>query len=341
MLGTGQSGANQFLFTFDSPGADVASERNLLVDTQGSTATAMALGSAGSKSFLGQSDAGVTSLALVDSSNVAGMTVVNTPNLISYVGDVANGDVLLATVPMNADPMSTDGGLSIFYGPPSDVAQRGITAFGESVSGDGSVTRRMIAGAQPFVLDGVVGAEDRRRAARVLDAYAATVPGFFLYFPSRAQSSPALRLFVDAASRSESAPSPMAAVCGFSAPPTPQRPISPSASVLPLCPRLVVLGMPPPVLPPWGRAPRDMPLRICRLRREHRRAWRSLLAHGLPARAAVHLRSGHDPPCSSLGPSLSFHSLPAWARTATSSSSGLRNRWPRDCTLIGPVAIRC
>jgi DNA-binding transcriptional LysR family regulator len=33
----------------------------------------------------------------------------------------------------------------------------------------------------------------------VLEAYAPTVPGFFLYFPSRAQRSPALRLFVDAA----------------------------------------------------------------------------------------------------------------------------------------------
>ncbi len=31
----------------------------------------------------------------------------------------------------------------------------------------------------------------------VLDAYAPTVPGFFLYYPSRAQSSPALRLFVE------------------------------------------------------------------------------------------------------------------------------------------------
>jgi DNA-binding transcriptional LysR family regulator len=33
----------------------------------------------------------------------------------------------------------------------------------------------------------------------VLEAYAPTVPGFFLYFPSRAQRSPALRLFVDTA----------------------------------------------------------------------------------------------------------------------------------------------
>jgi len=33
----------------------------------------------------------------------------------------------------------------------------------------------------------------------VLEAYAATVPGFFIYFPSRAQRSGPLRLFVDAA----------------------------------------------------------------------------------------------------------------------------------------------
>jgi DNA-binding transcriptional LysR family regulator len=33
----------------------------------------------------------------------------------------------------------------------------------------------------------------------VLDAYAAHVPGFFLYYPSRAQRSPALRLFVETA----------------------------------------------------------------------------------------------------------------------------------------------
>jgi DNA-binding transcriptional LysR family regulator len=44
--------------------------------------------------------------------------------------------------------------------------------------------------------------EDQVRTGRlkiVLDAYAPSVPGFFLYFPSRAQSSPALRLFVEVA----------------------------------------------------------------------------------------------------------------------------------------------
>jgi DNA-binding transcriptional LysR family regulator len=38
-----------------------------------------------------------------------------------------------------------------------------------------------------------------RRLRRVLERYAPTVPGFFLYFPNRAQRSAPLRLFVDAA----------------------------------------------------------------------------------------------------------------------------------------------
>jgi DNA-binding transcriptional LysR family regulator len=37
------------------------------------------------------------------------------------------------------------------------------------------------------------------RLRRVLEPYAATVPGFFLYFPSRAHRSAPLRLFVEAA----------------------------------------------------------------------------------------------------------------------------------------------
>src|SRR5690349_2979981 len=37
------------------------------------------------------------------------------------------------------------------------------------------------------------------RLKTVLESYSPTVPGFFLYYPSRAQSSPALRLFVEVA----------------------------------------------------------------------------------------------------------------------------------------------
>ena len=39
----------------------------------------------------------------------------------------------------------------------------------------------------------------RGRLTVVLDAYAASVPGYFIYYPSRAQRSTALRLFIDVA----------------------------------------------------------------------------------------------------------------------------------------------
>jgi DNA-binding transcriptional LysR family regulator len=45
----------------------------------------------------------------------------------------------------------------------------------------------------------------------VLEPYAATVPGFFIYYPSRARSSPALRLFVECAKELAVDPSAMAA----------------------------------------------------------------------------------------------------------------------------------
>jgi DNA-binding transcriptional LysR family regulator len=49
--------------------------------------------------------------------------------------------------------------------------------------------------AEPSVADALAAG----RLVRVLEPYAAWVPGFFLCYPSRAQRSPALRLFVDTA----------------------------------------------------------------------------------------------------------------------------------------------
>jgi DNA-binding transcriptional LysR family regulator len=46
---------------------------------------------------------------------------------------------------------------------------------------------------EPWVAEAV----QTGRLEMVLEAYAPTIPGFFLCYPSRAQSSPALRLFVD------------------------------------------------------------------------------------------------------------------------------------------------
>jgi hypothetical protein len=140
VAGTGESGTTEFGFTFESPGADFSTARSLLVETNGTTATAMALGPTNSKAFLSQMPPGTTPLTLVDPSTVSGMPIVNTPNTIDYVGDVANGDVILATVPMNDDETSPNGGLAIFYGPPGSVAQRPITDFQETMSGNGTVT---------------------------------------------------------------------------------------------------------------------------------------------------------------------------------------------------------
>jgi DNA-binding transcriptional LysR family regulator len=51
-----------------------------------------------------------------------------------------------------------------------------------------------------YSLEAQLADDLRRRTLRlVLEPYAARVPGFFLYFPSRAQVSPALRAFVDVA----------------------------------------------------------------------------------------------------------------------------------------------
>ncbi len=51
-----------------------------------------------------------------------------------------------------------------------------------------------------YAFEPMIADELRRGSLRlVLEQYAAAVPGFFLYFPSRAQVSPALRAFVDVA----------------------------------------------------------------------------------------------------------------------------------------------
>jgi len=51
-----------------------------------------------------------------------------------------------------------------------------------------------------YVLEWIVSEElSNGRLQRVLEPFAATAPGYFLYFPSRAQRSSALGLFVDTA----------------------------------------------------------------------------------------------------------------------------------------------
>jgi DNA-binding transcriptional LysR family regulator len=50
-----------------------------------------------------------------------------------------------------------------------------------------------------YVIEAVVKEPLRAgRLVEVLEPYAPKVPGFFLYYPSRAQRSPPLRLFIEA-----------------------------------------------------------------------------------------------------------------------------------------------
>lgn len=59
-----------------------------------------------------------------------------------------------------------------------------------------------------YVFEPMVAAQLRAgKLKRVLEPFAATVPGFFLFFPSRAQRSPALRAFVEAAKELAVSPS--------------------------------------------------------------------------------------------------------------------------------------
>jgi hypothetical protein len=151
VTGSGQSGATEYLFTFEPPGDDGSGARNLLVATDGRAATAMALGPTTSRSFLDQSDAGITALTLVDAATLAGLTLVNINRTIDYLGDVANGNVVLATVPTVYDSTAGFGGLAIFYGPPDAVAQRPIVDSWMALSSfDGAVT--FLVDGTPYIL---------------------------------------------------------------------------------------------------------------------------------------------------------------------------------------------
>jgi DNA-binding transcriptional LysR family regulator len=77
-----------------------------------------------------------------------------------------------------------------------------VPVEGTVTTNDGELMRALaVAGVGLlYAFEPVIADELRRGSMRlILEQYAAAVPGFFLYFPSRAQVSPALRAFVDIA----------------------------------------------------------------------------------------------------------------------------------------------
>jgi len=77
-----------------------------------------------------------------------------------------------------------------------------VPVQGQVTTNDMQLMRRLaVAGVGLiYIFEPVIADELRRGSLRlVLEPYAAAVPGFFLYFPSRSQVSPAFRAFVDVA----------------------------------------------------------------------------------------------------------------------------------------------
>jgi hypothetical protein len=134
--GSGQSGTGpdrDYTFTFGDPGGDAQAARALLVQIRGGNTTAMALGPAGSRTFIGDG-LGQVRIPLVDPTVVDRMRVVNLPRVVQRIGDVANGDVIAVTQPM--DDSASESNLRLFYGAPHTVIERHIVSYGSSLSGD-------------------------------------------------------------------------------------------------------------------------------------------------------------------------------------------------------------
>ena len=97
----------------------------------------MALGPADSKSFLTDGSVGDTLLTVVDASAVSGLSILNLPGVVAYVGDVSNGEVLVVTSPMDNE---SSADFRIFYGPPESEVEGTITGFSQALSGYPEIT---------------------------------------------------------------------------------------------------------------------------------------------------------------------------------------------------------
>lgn len=122
----------EYTLSFQSPGSDESTARSLLLDVTGGSATAMGLGPAASKEFLGDAGADVTRLTLVDPGTVSGLTVVNLPGVVGYVADVSDGTAIVITSPGDVE---SSADLHLFYGTPDAMVERTIISFNQALSG--------------------------------------------------------------------------------------------------------------------------------------------------------------------------------------------------------------
>jgi hypothetical protein len=140
VAGSGQSGGSpnsDYTFSFQAPSADAGDTTALLIQTRGGTVTGMALGPGNSRNFFGAPDASQAPLTVVDASVIAVFTIQNLPNVVQYAIDVSNGDAVVITAPMDAYDYTTS---RLFYGTPSKMIERPITAYNQSKSGPADIS---------------------------------------------------------------------------------------------------------------------------------------------------------------------------------------------------------
>jgi hypothetical protein len=141
--GSGQRGATDYSFGFADPSAyghlpaDGGGSQSLLLQVQGGTATAMQVGPPSGKGFLGDPGVVGTPLTVLPPSSVAGMKLQNLPGVVGHVADVAGGNALVVTQPM--DDYSTTN-LRLFYGPSNAMVERSILQAQQSMSGNTDIT---------------------------------------------------------------------------------------------------------------------------------------------------------------------------------------------------------
>ena len=157
VIGSGQSGGGkgasaEYTLSFEAPASDGAAAEALLLDVQGGTASQMALGPPDSKAFLGDAGAGITPLTVVDVSAVAGMTIVNLPGVVAYVGDVSDGTAIVVTSPTERSIVTFSQALS---GYPTITFLVGSTQYTMAISGTGAFDpdAGLLGGPGPGTLD--------------------------------------------------------------------------------------------------------------------------------------------------------------------------------------------
>jgi hypothetical protein len=125
--GSGSSGGGadaDYTFSFEE-GFDAATARALLIQRRGGATTAMALGPANSKGFIGDPGATTENLTVIDQASISSMTLRNLPGTVSiqYVADVDNGQVIVVTQPTDD---ATYKDFRVFYGTESAMVERTV-----------------------------------------------------------------------------------------------------------------------------------------------------------------------------------------------------------------------